>query len=58
MTLSAPNQIVFIVAVVLAVIALIMTLAPTVLAFIPITAFWTMTIAFVVLAAGCLFKGM
>ena len=56
MTLSAPKQIVFIIAVVIAVIALIQALT-AVLAFIPIAAFWTMTIAFVVLAGGCLIRG-
>jgi hypothetical protein len=56
MTLSAPKQIVFIIAVVIAIIALVQALT-TALAFIPITAFWTMTIAFVILAVGCLIKG-
>lgn len=57
MTLSAPNQIVFIVAVIIAIIGLLAGLT-TVVAFIPISAFWIMTIAFVVLAAGCLIKGV
>lgn len=55
MNLSAPTQIVFIIAIVIAVIALLMVF--NVIAFIPIAAFWVMTIAFVILAAGCLFKG-
>lgn len=55
MNLSAPTQVVFIIAVVVAIIALLMFL--NVIAFIPIASFWVMTIAFVVLAVGCLFKG-
>ena len=55
MNLSAPTQIVFIIAVVIAIIALLMVF--NVIGFIPIAAFWVMTIAFVVLAAGCLLKG-
>lgn len=55
MNLSAPTMVVFIIALVLAIIALLMFL--NVLTFIPIAAFWVMTLAYVVLAAGCLFKG-
>jgi len=55
MTLSAPTQIVFIIAVVIAVVALVMALT-TALAFIPISAFWMMTIAFVILAGACLLR--
>jgi hypothetical protein len=56
LSLNAPKQIIFIIAVVIAVIALIQVLTG-ILAFIPISAFWTMTIAFVVLAGGVLIKG-
>ncbi|MDP3898310.1 MAG: hypothetical protein Q8Q62_16705 [Mesorhizobium sp.] len=55
MNLSAPTQVVFIIAVVIAIIALLMFLS--VITFIPVPAFWVMTIAFVVLAVGCLLKG-
>jgi hypothetical protein len=56
MTLSAPKQIVFIIALIIAVIALIQALS-TALAFIPIGAFWMMTIAFIILAGGVLIRG-
>jgi hypothetical protein len=56
MTLSAPKQIVFIIALVVALIALVQVLT-TVLAFIPISAFWTLAVAFVILAGGVLLKG-
>lgn len=56
MTLSAPKQIVFIIAVVIAVIALLQALT-TALAFMPIGAFWTMAIAFIILAGGVLIRG-
>ena len=54
MNLSAPTQIVFIIAVVIAIIALLMVF--NVIGFIPIAAFWVMTIAFVVLAAAACSK--
>ena len=56
MTLNAPKQIVFIIAVVLAVLALIGVLIPTV----PLLggyAFWILLIGFIVLAGGVLMKG-
>jgi hypothetical protein len=56
MTLNAPKQIVFIIAVVLAVLALIGFLVPTV----PLLggyAFWILLIGFIVLAGGVLMKG-
>jgi hypothetical protein len=55
MTLNAPTQIVYIIALVIAIIGLLMFL--NVIAFIPIAAFWVMTLAYVVLAAACLLKG-
>jgi len=55
MNLSAPTQIIFFAALVIAIIALLMFLS--VLTFIPIGAFWVMTLAYVVLAVGCLIKG-
>lgn len=57
MELSAPTQIVFIIAVVIAILGLIAQFT-AILAFLPIGAFWYMTVAFVILAAGCLLKGM
>ena len=56
MNLNAPTQIVFIIAVVIAVIALIGYFVPTI-AIIGVYAFWIMTVAFIVLAAGVLFRG-
>lgn len=56
MNLSAPTQLMFIIAVVLAIIALIGFFVPTI-AIIGVYAFWIMTLAFVVLAAGVLFRG-
>jgi uncharacterized membrane protein YkgB len=53
--LSAPTQLIFIIAVVVAIVALIGYFVPTV-AFIGTYAFWLMTLAFIVLAAGVLFK--
>jgi len=55
MNLSAPTQIVFIISLVIAIIALLMFLS--VITFVPVPAFWAMTIAFAVLAVGCLLKG-
>jgi hypothetical protein len=55
MNLSAPKQIIFIIALVIAIIALLMFL--NVITFVPIPAFWAMTIAYAVLAVGCLIKG-
>lgn len=56
MNLNAPTQIVFIVAVVIAIVALIGYFVPTI-AIIGVYSFWIMTVAFVVLAAGVLFRG-
>jgi hypothetical protein len=55
MNLNAPTQIVFIIALVIAIIALLMFFS--VITFIPIAAFWVMTLAFVILAGACLLKG-
>jgi len=55
MNLSAPTQIVFIIALIIAIIALLMFF--NVIAFIPVAAFWVMTLAYVVLAAACLLRG-
>jgi hypothetical protein len=55
MNLSAPKQIIFIIALVIAIIALLMFL--NVFTFVAIPAFWVMTLAYAVLAVGCLIKG-
>lgn len=56
MNLSAPTMAIFLVALVIAIVALLMFL--NVVTFIPIAAFWVMTLAYVVLAGACLMKGM
>lgn len=56
MNLTAPTQLVFLIAVIVAIIALLAGLG--VAAFLPISAFWLMTIAFAVLTAGVLLKGI
>ena len=55
MNLSAPTQIVFIITVVIAVIALLMGLGVFSLG--AISAFWIMTLAYVILAVACLLRG-
>lgn len=55
MTLNAPKQIVFIIAVVLAVLALLGALVA--LPFISAYAFWILLIGFIVLAGGVVMKG-
>ena len=55
MNLSAPTQVVFIISLIIAVIALLMMV--NVITFIPVASFWMMTIAYVVLAIGCMIKG-
>jgi hypothetical protein len=56
MDLSAPKTITFVIAVVIAILAALAALG--VLTIIPIPSVWLMAIAFVVLAAGCLLKGV
>lgn len=56
MNLNAPTQMIFIIAVVLAIIALVGYLVPTI-AIIGVYSFWIMTLAFVVLTAGVIFRG-
>jgi hypothetical protein len=55
MNLSAPTQVVFIITIVIAIIGLLMAFGVFSLG--AISAFWVMTIAYVVLAAACLFRG-
>lgn len=54
MNLSAPTQVVFLISLVLAVIGVLAGLA--IIPGLPISAFWIVTIAYIVLAAGCLLK--
>ena len=56
MKLSAPTQMIFIISLVVAVIGLLMAFG--ILAMIPLASVWVMTLAYVILAAGCLMKGM
>lgn len=56
MNLSAPSQAVFLIAVVIAVLAVIGALVPT-LPVIGAYAFWVAILGFVVLAGGVLMKG-
>ncbi|HEY0853907.1 MAG TPA: hypothetical protein VGD86_03685 [Devosia sp.] len=55
MTLNAPTQIVFIIAVVLAVLALLGALVP--LPVISAYAFWILLVGFIVLAGGVVMRG-
>jgi uncharacterized membrane protein len=53
--LSAPSQVVFIIAVVIAIIAIIGVFVA--IPFVSAYAFWIMTLAFVILAGACLMRG-
>lgn len=53
MALNAPTQIVFLISLVIAVIGLLMYFG----LFLAPWAFWTVVVAYVVLAAGCVLKG-
>ena len=55
MNLSAPTQVIFFLALIIAVIGVLAGLG--VITFIPLAAFWIVTIAYVVLAVGCMIKG-
>lgn len=57
MRLSAPTQVVFIVSVILVILALIGQFVPTV-PFISVYKFWLAIAGYVVLASGCLMKGV
>lgn len=57
MRLSAPTQAIFIVALILAVLALIGQFVPTV-PYVSAYKFWLAIAGYAVLAAGCLLKGM
>lgn len=56
MNLSAPTMLFFLISLVIAILGILAGLG--ILAIIPIPAFWLVTIAYAVLAAGCLFKGI
>ena len=56
MNLSAPTMVVFLISVVIAALGLLAKLS--ILSIIPVESFWLMTIGYIVLAAGCLFKGV
>jgi hypothetical protein len=55
MKLNAPSQTVFIIAVIIAIIAVVGLFVT--IPFISLYAFWVMTLAFVVLAGACLMRG-
>ena len=56
MKLSAPKQIVFLISLVIAIIGVLMALG--VLPMIPLASVWVVVIAYIILAAGCLLKGV
>ncbi len=53
---SAPTQLVFIISIVIALIGVLEAL--NVVTFIPIASVWIVTVAFVLLAAACLIRGL
>jgi hypothetical protein len=53
--LSAPTQVVFLISLVLAILAILGLYVR--IPFVSLYAFWVMTIAYIVLAVGCLLKG-
>lgn len=55
MDLSAPTQIVYIITLVIAIIGVLAALG--VIVFIPLASVWIVTIAYVILAVACLFRG-
>lgn len=55
MTLSAPTQMIFIISVVIAVIAVIGTFVA--IPFVSAYAFWILVVAFVILAGACVMRG-
>ena len=55
MTLSAPTQMIFIIAVVIAIIAIIGAFVA--IPFVSAYAFWILVLAFVILAGACLMRG-
>ncbi|WP_087587128.1 hypothetical protein [Nitratireductor soli] len=56
MALNPPTKLIFLLSLIIALVALIVAL--NVLSFVPLPAVWIMTIAYVLLAAGVVFKGL
>ena len=56
MKFSAPSVLIFIISLVVAVIGALKALGT--IAFIPLDSVWIMAVAYAVLAAGCIFKGV
>ncbi|MGE0233327.1 MAG: hypothetical protein AB7O39_11245 [Flavobacteriaceae bacterium] len=56
MSLSAPTMVVFIISLIVAIIGVLAALGT--LSMIPLASVWILTIAYIVLAAGCIFKGL
>ena len=56
MALNAPTKLIFLLSLIIALVALAVAL--NVLSFVPLRAVWIMTVAYVVLAAGSVFKGL
>ena len=56
MNLSAPTQMLFLISLVVAIIGVLAALG--ILAFIPVPSVWIVTLAYIILAGGCLMKGM
>lgn len=56
MALNPPTKLVFLISVIIAIIAVVAALQ--LLPFFPIAALWIMLISYLILAAGCIFKGV
>ncbi len=56
MTLNPPTKIIFLISLIIAIIAIVAAL--NMLSFIPFPAFWIMTIAYILLSAGVIFRGI
>ncbi len=56
MSLSAPTMIVFLISLAIAILGVLAGLG--IFSIIPVSAFWLVTIGYVILAAGCLLKGV
>lgn len=56
MKFSAPSVLIFVISLVIAVIAALTALGTV--GFVPLASVWIMAIAYAILAAGCLFKGV
>ena len=56
MRLSAPTGLVFVLALIVAVVAVLEAMGT--ISFVPLASVWIMAIAYAVLAAGCIIKGI